>query len=240
MMKTLAIDTSNQTMALALMDEDTMIAQIQTTVNKNHSRSLMPAVDFLMHAVEWVPTDLNQIVVAKGPGSYTGLRIGVTTAKTLAQTLAIPLVSVSSLAVLAQNVSADDQLIIPIMNARRQNVYAGIYQKNPELTSILSDRHIALVELIAWLKQDGRPCIFVGKDVELFKEELSSAVAHAFFIEDEAAQYPSGVNAFKAANAIGAIEDEAQFIPSYLKKVEAEEKWLETHQESSESYVEKL
>ncbi|MGX7328236.1 tRNA (adenosine(37)-N6)-threonylcarbamoyltransferase complex dimerization subunit type 1 TsaB [Enterococcus bulliens] len=239
-MKTLAIDTSNQTMALALMEDGNLIAQLQTTVNKNHSRSLLPAIDFLMHSVQWQPKDLERIVVAKGPGSYTGLRIGVTTAKTLAQTLKIPLHSVSSLAILALNVGQEHELIVPLMNARRNNVYSGVYQQNLELTLILSDRHFALPELLEWLKQDGRPVVFVGKDVELFQSAINETLPNARWVTDESMQYPSAIKAIEVSQTLGTVEDVATFVPSYLKKVEAEEKWLETHQESSEPYVEKL
>ncbi len=127
-MKTLAIDTSNQTLAVAVVDGQEVLGQSQTMAIKNHSTALMPAIDGLMQAVGMAPKELEQIVVAKGPGSYTGLRIGVTTAKTLAQTLNIPLIGVSSLKAVAANCVGVSQVIVPLFDARRQNVYAGAYQ----------------------------------------------------------------------------------------------------------------
>lgn len=102
-MKILAIDTSNQTMAVAVTDDNRLLGQLQTTVNKNHSKTLMPAIETLMKELELTPQELDRIVVAQGPGSYTGLRIGVTTAKTLANTLKTELVGISSLKTIAGN-----------------------------------------------------------------------------------------------------------------------------------------
>lgn len=86
-MRILAIDTSNQTLSVAVMEENRILGEYTSTTKKNHSMTLMPAVTELMKASQLKPTDLDRIVVAQGPGSYTGLRIGVTTAKTLAYTL---------------------------------------------------------------------------------------------------------------------------------------------------------
>src|SRR5690625_6772704 len=96
-MNILAIDTSNQTMGVAVLKENQISCEIVTNIKKNHSVRLMPAIDQLMKEVSVMPEELNKIVVAKGPGSYTGVRIGLTTAKTMAWALNIPVVGVSSL-----------------------------------------------------------------------------------------------------------------------------------------------
>ena len=81
-MKILALDTSNQTLAIGIMEDHKILGQLQTTLNKNHSTTLMPALEDLTQKIGIKPSDFDRIVVAQGPGSYTGLRIGVTTAKT--------------------------------------------------------------------------------------------------------------------------------------------------------------
>lgn len=91
-MKTLAFDTSNKTLSLAILDDEILLADMTLNIQKNHSVSLMPAIDFLMTSTDLKPQDLERIVVAKGPGSYTGLRVAVATAKTLAYSLNIALV----------------------------------------------------------------------------------------------------------------------------------------------------
>lgn len=126
-MKLLAMDTSNQTLAVAVLENEKLLAHFQLNRKMNHSLTLMPAIESVMQASGLEPADLDRIVVAKGPGSYTGIRIAVTTAKTLAETLKIELTTVSSLAVIAGNIHTD-KLIIPMMDARRNNVYASAYR----------------------------------------------------------------------------------------------------------------
>ena len=127
MMKVLAFDTSSKALSVAILDGKNLLADVTVNIKKNHSITLMPAIDFLMASVDLQPSDLDRIVVAQGPGSYTGLRVAVATAKTLAYTLNIELVGVSSLYALAA--AADlDGLVVPIMDARRNNVYAGFYK----------------------------------------------------------------------------------------------------------------
>ena len=96
-MKVLAFDTSSKALSLAILEDKQVLAETTINIKKNHSITLMPAIDFLMASLDWTPKDLDRIVVAEGPGSYTGLRIAVATAKTLAHTLNIELVGMSSL-----------------------------------------------------------------------------------------------------------------------------------------------
>lgn len=88
-MKILSIDTSNAPLAIALVEDKQLVAETTLNITKNHSVFLMPVIEQLMQMASWTPQQLNRIVVAKGPGSYTGVRIAVTTAKTLASTLNI-------------------------------------------------------------------------------------------------------------------------------------------------------
>ena len=115
-MKLLAFDTSNQALSLAVLEDEHLLAQTTLNIKKNHSITLMPAIDFLMKSLDMKPMDLDRIVVAQGPGSYTGLRIAVATAKTLAHTLKIELVGVSSLLALVPE--QVEGLVISIMDAR--------------------------------------------------------------------------------------------------------------------------
>ena len=106
-MRLLALDTSNEAMSVAVLDNDKLLAQTTINRKRTHSEQLLPAIDDLVAASGPQPEDLDKIIVADGPGSYTGIRIAVTTGKTLAYTLNIALAGVSSLAVLAANKSDD-------------------------------------------------------------------------------------------------------------------------------------
>lgn len=238
-MNVLAIDTSNQTMAVAVIDQQKVLGQIQTTVNKNHSQTLMPAIETLMASIGITPKELERIVVAQGPGSYTGLRIGVTTAKTLADTLNIELVGVSSLKTVAANCTGRKEWIVPLFDARRQNVYAGTYEwQSQELVNVIPDQHISLNDLLEQLKE--RDVYFVGEDVHKFQEEIQQALPTAICNTELSWDYPNGV----ILAELGSKEKNGvsihPFLPRYLKRVEAEEKWLETHDLKEESYVEKI
>ncbi|MGX7204014.1 tRNA (adenosine(37)-N6)-threonylcarbamoyltransferase complex dimerization subunit type 1 TsaB [Enterococcus pingfangensis] len=234
-MKLLAMDTSNQTLAVAVLEDENVLAHFQLNRKLNHSLSLMPAIEAVMQASGLKPTDLDRIVVAKGPGSYTGIRIAVTTAKTLAETLKIELTTVSSLAVIAGNVRTD-KLIVPLMDARRNNVYAGGYHWENQLVNILADRHIALPDLLKQIKQ---PAIFVGETAK-FKEQILSVLPEAEISEADEVNLTNGLILGKLGFYAKPIENIHGVVPEYLKRVEAEEKWLETHQSEDDNYVEKI
>ena len=123
MSKVLAIDTSSFVLGVAVTDGEQVAGELITNNKKNHALRLMPAVSKLMEELKIEAKQLDKIVVANGPGSYTGVRIGVTTAKTLAWSLGIPLVMVSSLEVSAQIGRYTTHSIIPIIDARRGQVY---------------------------------------------------------------------------------------------------------------------
>lgn len=124
-MITLGIDTANQTLAIGVVEDEQILGQIQTNIKRNHSVTLMPAIDQLFADLQISPKDIDRIAVSDGPGSYTGLRIGVTTAKTIAYTLDKELVGVSSLKTIAANCIGVDNIIVPMFDARRKMYTLG-------------------------------------------------------------------------------------------------------------------
>ncbi|MDU5071728.1 MAG: tRNA (adenosine(37)-N6)-threonylcarbamoyltransferase complex dimerization subunit type 1 TsaB [Streptococcus sp.] len=228
-MKIAAFDTSSKALTLAILEDETLLAQMTLNIKKNHSITLMPAIDFLMNSLDMKPTDLDRIAVAQGPGSYTGLRIAVATAKTLAHTLKIELVGVSSLQALVPEQA--EGLVIPVMDARRNNVYAGFYQSGQ---AVRPEAHLPLAEVLEIADAANQPVTFVG-ETTAFVEQIEAALPQATL-------QPTLPNA-AAVGRLG-LDLPAQsihdFIPNYLKRVEAEENWLKTHQESSDSYIQRL
>ena len=228
-MKLLAFDTSNQALSLAILEDEHLLAQTTLNIKKNHSITLMPAIDFLMNSLDMKPTDLDRIVVAQGPGSYTGLRIAVATAKTLAHTLKIELVGVSSLLALVPE--QVEGLVIPVMDARRNNVYAGFYQSGQ---AVRPEAHLPLAEVLEIAGAADQPVTFVG-ETATFAEQIKDALPQAAIqstLPDAATIGRLGLDL-----PARSIHD---FVPNYLKRVEAEENWLKTHQESSDSYIQRL
>ncbi|KXT99042.1 Inactive metal-dependent protease, putative molecular chaperone [Streptococcus oralis] len=227
-MKVLAFDTSSKALSLAILEEKQVLAETTINIKKNHSITLMPAIDFLMASLDWTPKDLDRIVVAEGPGSYTGLRIAVATAKTLAHTLNIELVGMSSLLALVPR--QQEGLLVPLMDARRNNVYAGFYEN---AKSVFPEAHLSFAEVLEKVT-DAEQVTFVG-EVGAFVEQIQEQLPQASYQET----LPNATNL-----ALWAWDKKADslhdFVPNYLKRVEAEENWLKNHTESSESYIKRL
>ena len=227
-MKVLAFDTSSKALSLAILEDKQVLAETTINIKKNHSITLMPAIDFLMSSLDLTPKDLDRIVVAEGPGSYTGLRIAVATAKTLAHTLNIELVGMSSLLALVP--SQQEGLVVPLMDARRNNVYAGFYEnENP----VLPEAHLSFAEVLEQVK-DAEQVTFVG-EVGAFAEQIQERLPQANYQET----LPNAANLALWAwdKEVDSLHD---FVPNYLKRVEAEENWLKNHTESGESYIKRL
>ncbi|EUJ28202.1 hypothetical protein MFLO_12426 [Listeria floridensis FSL S10-1187] len=223
----LGIDTATDTMSIALSKDGSVIGEFTTNLKKNHSVRLLPAIDILLKECGVSVEALTKIAVSAGPGSFTGLRIGVTTAKTLAWDLGIPLVGVSSLEVLAQNAVQFEGQIAPLMDARRENVYAGLYRaENGFLKNELPDQHIALESLLANLASLAEKTIFVG----MLSEEMRSTIKAA--LGDQAVFAPA-FNTYPRAACLTLLAEQRpgsepmDFVPRYLKLAEAESKWLE-------------
>ena len=227
-MKVLAFDTSSKALSLAILEDKQVLAETTINIKKNHSITLMPAIDFLMASLDWTPKDLDRIVVAEGPGSYTGLRIAVATAKTLAHTLNIELVGMSSLLALVPR--QQEGLVVPLMDARRNNVYAGFYEN---AKPVMPEAHLSFAEVLEQVK-DAEQVTFVG-EVGPFVEQIQEHLPQANYQET----LPNTANL-----ALLAWDREADslhdFVPNYLKRVEAEENWLKNHTESGESYIKRL
>ena len=227
-MKVLAFDTSSKALSLAILEDKQVLAETTINIKKNHSITLMPAIDFLMASLDWTPKDLDRIVVAEGPGSYTGLRIAVATAKTLAHTLNIELVGMSSLLALVPY--QQEGLFVPLMDARRNNVYAGFYEN---AKPVMPEAHLPFEQVIELIKGASQ-VTFVG-EVGPFVEQIQEHLPRTNYKET----LPNVANL-----ALLAWDKEADslhdFVPNYLKRVEAEENWLKNHTESGESYIKRL
>jgi tRNA threonylcarbamoyladenosine biosynthesis protein TsaB len=226
-MTVLAIDTSNQALGVALYDEDKVIGEYITNLKKNHSIRIMPAIQMLMKDCERVPKDLTKIVVAKGPGSYTGVRIGVTIAKTMAWSLHLPLVGVSSLEILAAGTGRYfNGVVAPIFDARRGQVYSGLYSyQNGQLETFQSDALVMIAEWAEELKSMDKQILFIGSDLVIHRPTIEGILgSQAVFAEvTENNPRPSEL-ALLGKNKPG--EDIHTFVPNYIRLAEAEAKWL--------------
>lgn len=233
-MTILAIDTSNYALGVALLEENQVLGEYMTNLKKNHSIRIMPAIETLMRDCDREPADLTKVVVAKGPGSYTGVRIGVTIAKTLAWTLKIPLVGVSSLEILASGTGRYfDGYVSPLFDARRGQVYTGLYQyKNNELKTIEQDQLIMLDDWAQSLIKMDKPVLFVGNDLLIHQEKIAEILGSKaiFAAMTEHNPRPSEL-ALLGQNQ--REDDIHSFVPNYIRLAEAEAKWLEANRKIS-------
>lgn len=214
-MNYLMIDTSNQPMSVAVMQDDNVLSEINSNLKKNHSVQLMPAIEQVIAESQLDKTDINAIVVAEGPGSYTGLRIGVTVAKTLAYALNTELYGVSSLKTLAATAEEDGRLIVPIFDARREAVYTGIYQYQAgQIVEVEADQYLPIKELLSLLHEKGQAYKFIGIDTEHLNHLLDSSCE------------PNIPQAKLMKTLINTPANVHQFKPNYIKLSEAERNWL--------------
>lgn len=250
-MKTLAIDTSTQALSVALRDGDQVVTETTTNTKIKHSTQLLPLIDNMFKLVNWQPSDLDGVVVTEGPGSYTGLRIGVTAAKTLANTLSIPLFTLPTLMALAGNVQATTgpSLVIPFIDARRKTVFATVYLKEgytfkPLFTTSHGLFTDFLDQVAAYLADhddlQGLSLNFVSPDIEAFRSDIEAKFG------EEAIIFPSESGLIHAGH-LGALPlrevDVDTFIPNYAKLSEAEENWVAQNPEEAKAdegtYVER-
>ena len=175
-MKILALETSAKAVSAAVSEDGRILASGYQDTGLTHSRTLMPIVEHILKNTGLAVADMDAIAVAAGPGSFTGIRIGVAAAKGLAFAADKPAVGVSTLAAMARNVAFCDGLVICAMDARRQQVYNALFEaKDGQLTRLTPDRAISLEELAAELANDPRPKTVVGDGARLCLDHLTAA-----------------------------------------------------------------
>lgn len=224
-MLTIAIDTSNTTLSIALVEDNQILYEIIETTKNDHSRRLMSAIDRMFKQTQRFPKDLDLISVAKGPGSYTGVRIGVTVAKTLAWTLKKPLVGVSSLEILARNLY-EEGYVVPLFDARRQSVFAGVYD-GKTYESVIADGHYDLSQLLEILSKKDKKIYFLGNDVVKYWEVITQTLGNkAIKVEDADLNIPHASILAQIAVNRKPVNDIHHFCPTYHRLPEAEVNWL--------------
>ena len=231
----LGIDTSNVPLSIAVVQDGQLLVEWTSSLKVTHSVGAMPAVEEALKHANINPSDIGAIAVAEGPGSYTGVRIGVTIAKTLAWTLKIPLVGVSSLQTMAGNGSLFDGLICPIMDARRDNVFSAIYSK--ELTAFLPDGHYAIETILEKLASRAENVLFVGKDVPIHWEAIQRVLGKRAIRAPLYLDLPKASVVIEQAmkKPLPSIEDTHHFVPEYKRITEAEANWRAEQQKVGES-----
>lgn len=227
-MKILAIDSSGLTASAAVATEAAVLAEYTTNYKKTHSQTLLPMIDEIIRMTETDLATIDAIAVSAGPGSFTGLRIGAATAKGLGQALKKPLIAVPTTEVLAWNLCGASGIVCPLMDARRSQVYTGLYRWNREsgaMDCLTAQRAVPVEEMLAEVNRRGEPVAYLGDGVDTYREALEKMTTAPFFIapvhlgKQRAASLAACAFGYAAR---GELQTAAEFVPVYLRKSQAE------------------
>ena len=227
-MKKLAIEASGPVAGCALLEDGTLTAEYSVQYKKKHSQSLVPMLNEMKEMLDLDLSSIDFIAVTAGPGSFTGLRIGAATVKGLGLALDKPVLPVPTVDSLACGLYGTDRVICPLMDARRQQVYTGIYENKDGLRVLEPQCVTALTEITGKLNELGREVIFLGDGVPVNEEALRDEMKVPYLIA------PAHLNRQRAAStAVRAAQIYAEkgeealvsaddFRPEYLRVPQAE------------------
>jgi len=228
-LKILAVDTSSLAATVAIMNDGMLLGEYTIIHKKTHSQKIMPMISELMKSVEVKPSDIDIYAASSGPGSFTGLRIGVTTIKALAYAVNKPVVSVPTLDALAYNIPMTESYICPILDARNNQVFTAIYKwEGSKQSNITEYMGIHIEELVQLIKGKNHKVIFVGDAVKTHKDYLRSELG------DKCEFAPGHLMLQRAASVAqlafiraseGMIENCFDMVPFYLRKSQAEREY---------------
>ena len=224
-MKVLAVDTSTKLGAVGFLDSDSgSFAEVNISIGQTHSQRLLGAIDYVLGVVQCPLSNVEVLGVSIGPGSFTGLRIGISVMQGLALAERKGLIAFSSLQALALNYAGCPWLVCPMIDARRSEVFAGLYRFNQGmLTEELSERAIRTEEIVRSASTE--KTVFLGDGVDVYADRIASVMQAEFTIAEPPLRYPRGANMAKLAAQKALNEepkDPAQIEPAYLRKSNAE------------------
>lgn len=230
-MKIIALDSSGLVASVALLEDDDLVAEYTTNFKKTHSQTLLPMLDEVVKMTEWKADEVDAIAIAGGPGSFTGLRIGSATAKGLAFAWQKPIISVPTVDALAYNLYGTEGLICPLMDARRNQVYTGVYAFEKQQFQVVKEQcAMAIDEIAEELNAYGKPVVFLGDGVPVHKETLQELmqVEYSFAPVHLSRQRAGAVGALAMEYyKSGKIQTAAEHAPEYLRMSQAERERME-------------
>jgi tRNA threonylcarbamoyladenosine biosynthesis protein TsaB len=225
-MKILAVDTSTNVASAAILEDDVIIGEYNCNKGKTHSQRLMPMVQHLLETTGLTAGDMDAFAASIGPGSFTGLRIGVTTVKAMAFAAEKPVISVHTLDALAYNIPMLDSLVCPMIDARNNQVFTAIYRFIEDKLERLTDyMGVHIGELAQQLKGMEGKVVFLGDAAGMHQDYLSQELG------ERACMAPANIALAKASSVAvlaskaysrGELESCYDMVPFYLRKSQAE------------------
>lgn len=222
-MKLLALDTSSITATVALLDDDKLMGEYTLNHKKNHSQKLMPMIEELLNSCSVKPKGIDVFAASIGPGSFTGLRIGIATMAAMAQALDKKVVGVPTLEALAYNLYNINGLICPIIDAQRDLVYTALYQWiDGYMVEIMKQQVISIDGLIDILKTKKERIFFIGDALEKFDQNLKDGLGQQFAIPPSKLLIPSASSVAEIAKIKIEKDIITDITPIYMRKSGAE------------------
>lgn len=228
-MKYLTIDTTTKVTALALADQGQLVAEGFLHTTKTHSERLIPVLDQVLEASAWKLQDLDFIGVVRGPGSFTGIRIGIATAQGLAQVLKLPLVGVLSLDTMAWAGHSREEIIVPILDARKNEWYTAQYHWSLAEQRPVTIREPFAVEPELWLKElaaQDHSILFVGDAIPKYKEQIKAHLGERAVLFPDYLALPRGAYSVRSVWNEWEKKQQGESVePYYIRLSEAEVNW---------------
>ncbi|MBF0506166.1 MAG: tRNA (adenosine(37)-N6)-threonylcarbamoyltransferase complex dimerization subunit type 1 TsaB [Nitrospirae bacterium] len=222
-MRLLAIETSTMLGGIAVMEDDTLIAESRMNVKSTHSGRIMAGIDAALGTAGLTIDAIDVFGIASGPGSFTGLRVGLSTVKGLSYATGKRVVSVSTLEAFAWNVPFSQYLVCPLLDARKKEVYAGVFRWSENgFTKVIEEQTIKIDALLSAM---GESVIFLGEGSLLYKDRIQASLGEKAFFAAPQDMVPSPANVAylcmtKARNNF--FDDPVRLVPRYIRKSEAE------------------
>ena len=228
-MRSLAIETSGRLGSVALVEHGKVVGERAFSHGLKHAAGLLPLIDGMMRPLKWTPVGLKELYVSRGPGSFTGLRIGITLAKTLAFTNGAKIVPVPSLHVLAYNAPVEANQVIIVLDAKRDQIFTARYQRAGEDWIECEPAH--LDSLSAMLDRSPRPVHLIGEGIPYHAKFLPPDAADIIVTPDSTWHARAAVVAMLGMRLAyqGKFVTADQFTPAYVRIPEAEEKYNQQH-----------
>lgn len=231
-MKILALDSSGLVASVAVVEDENLLAEYTVNYKKTHSQTLLPMLDEIGKMIDLDLKSIDAIAIASGPGSFTGLRIGSATAKGLGLALDKPVIGISTVEALAYNLYDTQSLICPVMDARRNQTYTGIYAfEEGKFQEISGPEATGIEDIIEKLNTIGKKVIFLGDGVPVFREIIKESlkVPYSFAPAHLNKQRAGAVGALGCKYfAEGKIESAREHQPEYLRLSQAERERAES------------